>query len=217
MSQTEPTTISKEENDIPSAPTALTRVRSRPNDLTRIHTGQHPDDHSYYHNEADQISDTISDNDDEEVDADEQEIVRHESDPRSLAKGIETDREVRNGIANERDIEKNEQPLRSKKSSRSIKDPNLVTFATPHDPENPKNWSRRQKWLATFVVSSFTFISPVSSSMVAPAIAAISKEFGIENEVEEQMVLSAFVLAYAVGPLVLGPLSEIYGRVSGIF
>lgn len=27
------------------------------------------------------------------------------------------------------------------------------------------------------------------------------------------MVLSVFVLAYAVGPLFLGPLSEIYGRV----
>ena len=52
--------------------------------------------------------------------------------------------------------------------------------------------------------------------MVAPAIASISKEFGIENEVEEQMVLSVFVLAYAVGPLFLGPLSEIYGRVSEI-
>jgi len=27
------------------------------------------------------------------------------------------------------------------------------------------------------------------------------------------MLLSIFVLAYAVGPLVLGPLSEVYGRV----
>ncbi len=49
--------------------------------------------------------------------------------------------------------------------------------------------------------------------MVAPAISAISKEFGITNQVEQQLVLSVFVLAYAIGPLVLGPLSEIYGRV----
>lgn len=79
--------------------------------------------------------------------------------------------------------------------------------------ENPKNWSRKQKWAATVVVSSFNFISPVSSSMVAPAISAISKEFGIVNEVEQQLVLSVFILAYAIGPLILGPLSEIYGRV----
>lgn len=88
-----------------------------------------------------------------------------------------------------------------------------VTWKGPDDPENPKNWSRKRKWAATVVVSSFTFISPVSSSMVAPAISAISKEFGIKNEVEQQLVLSVFVLAYAIGPLILGPLSEIYGRV----
>ena len=49
--------------------------------------------------------------------------------------------------------------------------------------------------------------------MVAPAIQSISAEFLITNEVEQQLVLSVFVLAYAVGPLFLGPLSEIYGRV----
>ena len=49
--------------------------------------------------------------------------------------------------------------------------------------------------------------------MVAPALSAMSKEFAITNEVEAQLILSIFVLAYAVGPLFLGPLSEIYGRV----
>ena len=88
-----------------------------------------------------------------------------------------------------------------------------VTWKSPDDPENPKNWSRKRKWAATVVVSSFTFISPVSSSMVAPAISGISKDFRITNEVEQQLVLSVFVLAYAIGPLILGPLSEIYGRV----
>ena len=49
--------------------------------------------------------------------------------------------------------------------------------------------------------------------MVAPAISAIATEFDITNEIESQMVLSIFVLAYAIGPLFLGPLSEVYGRV----
>lgn len=49
--------------------------------------------------------------------------------------------------------------------------------------------------------------------MVAPALTAIAKEFHITNEVESQLTLSIFVLAYAIGPLFLGPLSEIYGRV----
>lgn len=49
--------------------------------------------------------------------------------------------------------------------------------------------------------------------MISPALTAISAEFNITQEIEAQLTLSIFVLAYAVGPLILGPLSEIYGRV----
>ncbi|KAF2856522.1 MFS general substrate transporter [Plenodomus tracheiphilus IPT5] len=71
----------------------------------------------------------------------------------------------------------------------------------------------KRKWAATFIVSAFTLVSPVSSSMISPALTSISAEFKITNEVEAQLTLSIFVLAYAIGPLFLGPLSEIYGRV----
>jgi multidrug resistance protein len=49
--------------------------------------------------------------------------------------------------------------------------------------------------------------------MVAPALTAISAEFGIKSELESSLVLSIFILAYAIGPLFLGPLSEMFGRV----
>ena len=49
--------------------------------------------------------------------------------------------------------------------------------------------------------------------MVAPAISTISTEFGVTSTIEQQLLLSVFILAYAVGPVFLGPLSEIYGRV----
>lgn len=62
------------------------------------------------------------------------------------------------------------------------------------------------------VVSIFTFMSPVASSMVAPCLPQISAEFNITNSVEAQIIYSAFVLGYAFGPLFLGPLSEEYGR-----
>jgi MFS family permease len=48
--------------------------------------------------------------------------------------------------------------------------------------------------------------------MVSPAMTAISKDLKIESTVESEMTMSIFVLAYAIGPLFLGPLSEIYGR-----
>ena len=49
--------------------------------------------------------------------------------------------------------------------------------------------------------------------MVAPAIASIAADFHVTNGVEQQQVFLVFVLAYAIGPLLLGPLSELYGRV----
>jgi MFS family permease len=49
--------------------------------------------------------------------------------------------------------------------------------------------------------------------MIAPAVNAIAAEFNITNDIEKSLTLSIFVLAYAVGPLLLGPLSELYGRV----
>ncbi|KAI5297615.1 RING-box protein 1, partial [Ascosphaera pollenicola] len=75
------------------------------------------------------------------------------------------------------------------------------------------NWSSGKKWAAVCTVSSFTFISPVSSSLVAPAIETIAADFGVTNLVVAELMMSIFVLAYAIGPLFLGPLSELYGRV----
>ena len=121
------------------------------------------------------------------------------------------------GIAGREDVETQAPPLERSKTWKAIKakkdkDPNLVSWEGPDDPQNPKNWSAKRKWAATFVVSCFTFISPVASSMVAPSLTTIAADFGITSEVESQLVLSIFILAYAVGPLFLGPLSEIFGR-----
>jgi MFS family permease len=81
-----------------------------------------------------------------------------------------------------------------------------VNWDSPEDPKNPKNWSMKRKWAATFIVSAFTLVSPISSSMIAPALGSIKKDFNITNEVEAFLTLSIFVLAYAIGPLFLGPL-----------
>ncbi|KAK7022182.1 MFS polyamine transporter [Favolaschia claudopus] len=88
----------------------------------------------------------------------------------------------------------------------------VVDFDGPNDPLNPRNWNKKKKWTATLVVSAFTFISPISSSMIAPASSQVADSFGVHNDVVIGMFTSIFVLAYAIGPLFLGPLSEIYGR-----
>ncbi|KAK8171077.1 major facilitator superfamily domain-containing protein, partial [Phyllosticta citrichinensis] len=80
------------------------------------------------------------------------------------------------------------------------------------DPGNPKNWSRWRKWGVTLIVSAFAFISPLSSSISAPALSEIGQELDIPEGYRLQMVLSIFMLSYAVAPLVLSPCSEMFGR-----
>ncbi|KAI0773545.1 MFS polyamine transporter [Fomes fomentarius] len=80
------------------------------------------------------------------------------------------------------------------------------------DPKNPKNWKFSKKWAITLVVSSYTFMSPLSSSMMAPASQRIAAELGITNSSLIALLTSIYVLGYALGPLLLGPISEIFGR-----
>ncbi|KAG8353892.1 Efflux pump vrtL [Fusarium venenatum] len=96
---------------------------------------------------------------------------------------------------------------------RHDEDPNLVTWDGPQDPCNPHNWCRRKKWLSTILVSCFTFISPVSSTMLAPALPDLAIEFKISSDFETYLLMSIFLLAYAIGPFLLAPLSEMFGRV----
>jgi multidrug resistance protein len=55
--------------------------------------------------------------------------------------------------------------------------------------------------------------SPFTSSVFAPAIPDIMTHFHSTNEYISSFVLSIYVLGYAVGPLLISPLSEIFGRV----
>ncbi|KAH9476321.1 Efflux pump vrtL [Psilocybe cubensis] len=73
----------------------------------------------------------------------------------------------------------------------------IVDWDGPSDTSNPKNWPYRTKWVATLVVSSFTFISPVSSAMIAPASDQVAHDFGITNDVLIAMTTSVFLLGYA--------------------
>ncbi|BCS17756.1 MFS transporter [Aspergillus puulaauensis] len=178
--------------------------RPRSSEITRIYSGVYLDDHSVYHGD-----------DDNGASAD-RDMPRGNNE-----KALDVALEVRNGIVNERDLdlEANRQSpaaeIEKTRTARSEQpsDPKLVTWDGPDDPRNPKNWTIKKKWAIVVTVSLFTFISPVSSSMVAPALTTMSKDLNITDAVESQLTLSIFVLAYAVGPLFLGPLSEIYGRV----
>ncbi|KAJ6446648.1 multidrug resistance protein [Purpureocillium lavendulum] len=91
--------------------------------------------------------------------------------------------------------------------------PLVVSWDGPSDPANPMNWTWQKKWTTTILVSCFTFISPFSSTMVAPALDDIGRDLNITPGFSQALVMSIFLLGYAQGPFVLAPLSEVFGRV----
>ncbi len=68
------------------------------------------------------------------------------------------------------------------------------------------------KWTVTIAASAYIFISPISTSIVAPAQSSIGTALHIQSEFVLWLCLSIFILAYAFGQFLTGPLSEVYGR-----
>lgn len=54
-------------------------------------------------------------------------------------------------------------------------------------------------------------VSLMAASMVAPALGQISEDL-VLTPASASLTLSIYILAFAFGPLLIGPLSELYGR-----
>ncbi|MCJ1392627.1 Citrinin biosynthesis cluster MFS transporter mrr1 [Xylographa bjoerkii] len=96
------------------------------------------------------------------------------------------------------------------------KDLYLVTWDGPDDPGNPMNWPLRKKILVTLAFSMTTFVITFSSSVFSTATQVTAIEFGVSEEVMT-LGTSLFVLGFAIGPLIWGPFSELYGRTIPLF
>lgn len=91
-------------------------------------------------------------------------------------------------------------------------DPELVTWESAEDPENPRNWSTKRKWRSCAVAAVYTLLGPFASTMLSPAVEHISEDFGNDNAVVSSLMVSIFVLAWALFSPLIAPLSEMYGR-----
>ncbi|KAJ4002921.1 hypothetical protein NW766_012570 [Fusarium irregulare] len=91
-------------------------------------------------------------------------------------------------------------------------DPNIVNWDGPDDPANPQNWSMKKKTVTVIIVSSVTFVTPLASSIFAPSIEQVMTEFNSTNTQLASFIVSVYLIGYCFGPLVIAPLSEMYGR-----
>ena len=87
-----------------------------------------------------------------------------------------------------------------------------ITWSGPSDPTNPHNWSFRRRLSLAALLSLIVALPPISSTMLAPASSRLRTEFDITSSTNLQLVFSIYNLGYGFGPLLLAPLSEVYGR-----
>lgn len=88
----------------------------------------------------------------------------------------------------------------------------IVAWDSQEDPEMPLNWGASRKWTQVATISAITLLTPFTSSALAPGIANMMSELGIESSVVGSMTVSIYLLGYVVGPLLLAPLAELYGK-----
>jgi multidrug resistance protein len=92
------------------------------------------------------------------------------------------------------------------------RDPNIVDWDGPDDPANPLNWPMKKKWSIIAALGAVTFITPLASSFFAPGVPQVMHAFQEQSNLMATFVVSVYLLGFAIGPLVIAPMSEMYGR-----
>lgn len=110
------------------------------------------------------------------------------------------------------DVEKDAAAGASQDDQLEDNDPNVVWWDGDSDPANPYNWPAWIKVVNCSVVAFLTFLTPLGSAVFAPGVPQLMEEFGSDSKELASFVVSVYVLGFAFGPLLIAPLSEIYGR-----
>ncbi|KAF7879457.1 hypothetical protein EAF04_000653 [Stromatinia cepivora] len=86
-------------------------------------------------------------------------------------------------------------------------DENVVDFED-NDSEDPLNWPLWRKWS----IVSCTALINLGTITIVPAVPRVMEEFHFTNQLYSTLLVSIWELGEVFGPFLIGPLSEIYGR-----
>ncbi|KAF7590190.1 hypothetical protein BBP40_003164 [Aspergillus hancockii] len=87
----------------------------------------------------------------------------------------------------------------------------LVSWEHDQDPMNPRNYSTTSRVTATLIVSALAFAVGAASSIESAVLPQNAAAFNV-SEVVASLATGLYLLGFAAGSLVSGPLSEILGR-----
>jgi hypothetical protein len=73
----------------------------------------------------------------------------------------------------------------------------FITFS-PSDKDNPRNWSKAQKWYITCFASSLNVLTCLCAGGYSSGVGQLVEEFGVSDEVGT-VGLSMYILGFAIG------------------
>ncbi|KAK3071894.1 hypothetical protein LTR53_007812 [Teratosphaeriaceae sp. CCFEE 6253] len=87
----------------------------------------------------------------------------------------------------------------------------VVGYEGADDPNDPHNWSYRQRIPCTLLIAGIGCVVGLASAIDSSAIPQAAKEFGV-SEVVESAATGLFLIGFGAGALFAGPISETVGR-----
>ncbi|KAK5046398.1 hypothetical protein LTR84_008200 [Exophiala bonariae] len=115
----------------------------------------------------------------------------------------EPDAEGEDGTDGPQDVEQQDVELREKGFE--------VAWDGADDPMNPKNLKPGRKWMIVIVLAFGALCVTCTSSLYTITYGQMNAEFGT-TRFQATIGLATFVFGLGIGPMLLGPLSEFYGR-----
>ncbi|MCJ1330237.1 hypothetical protein MMC10_006920 [Thelotrema lepadinum] len=92
----------------------------------------------------------------------------------------------------------------------------LVEYTGVDDPLNPQNTPEWKKWMYAVILGLMTLSVTFASSVFSTATQVTAIEFGVSNETMT-LGTALFIVGFAVGPMLYGPMSELWGRRTPLF
>ncbi|SCU94555.1 LAFA_0F22518g1_1 [Lachancea sp. 'fantastica'] len=91
----------------------------------------------------------------------------------------------------------------------------LVDFEDD-DPQKPLNWNLKKKVYHTMIYGIATLAAQFNSTTTAPSVSHLAEYFHVSVE-KALLCTTLYVVGVAFGPMFFAPLSEMYGRKTGVF